>query len=106
MAKCFKNLEKSVYYHKSGSSESEGQNSLFTMMPFNWDDVLFYILRNQNEFVDILKISLFIYDQQKGKKLQQDPQLEKFDAFLKNLNIPVDKLVFINEKLLLFLTTM
>ncbi|KAL4437623.1 hypothetical protein ABPG74_017861 [Tetrahymena malaccensis] len=104
VGKCIKNLEKSVYCQKN---EQDNKNSVFALMPFNWDDILFYIMRNQNEFVDILKISLYIYDQQKGiKKLQQDPQLEKFEQFLKNINISAEKLSFINEKLLLFLTSM
>ncbi|EAR84367.2 hypothetical protein TTHERM_00703590 (macronuclear) [Tetrahymena thermophila SB210] len=104
VGKCIKNLEKSVYLQKN---ELDNKNSVFAMMPFNWDDILFYIMKNQNEFVDILKISLYIYDQQKGiKKLQQDPQLEKLEQFLKNINISSEKLSFINEKLLLFLTSM
>ncbi|KAL4487587.1 hypothetical protein ABPG72_017376 [Tetrahymena utriculariae] len=104
VGKCIKNLEKSVYCQKN---EQDNKSSVFAMIPFNWDDILFYIMRNQNEFVDILKISLYIYDQQKGiKKLQQDPQLEKFELFLKNTKISAEKLSFINEKLLLFLTSM
>lgn len=62
MTKCIQNLEKGLSSVKVNNHENEGGSS-FAMRPFNWDDVLFYILKNQNEFIDILKISLFIYDQ-------------------------------------------
>lgn len=77
-------------------------------MPFNCDDLLLYLTRRQQEFVDLLKISLLIYDETKAiKKFSLSKAfLEEFEGFIRSLHIEKEKLAYINEKLLLFLTSL
>lgn len=89
-------------------SKKEEDASYHSTIPLNFDDLLFELLKNPNDFLDLLKLSLLIQDKTKAiKKFNLSKQfIEELEEYLSNLQVNKDKLKFLNEKLLLFLTSM